>query len=259
MDRDVPPDPIPEAEPPPGAPRAEGRSCALPPSAREPSLESLRRTVLDGRSRDLGDSEILAVLLGTGNVSTATLRLARGLVHSGLLARDGGGALLQNGSRRIGRVRRARLLAAMELARRLHPTPAGVGPPAAPLETPRQVFEWARPYARREKEHFLVLQLNTRHVPKKLEVVSVGSLNASIVHPREVFRSAILEAAAALILVHNHPSGDPTPSRDDICTTDRLARVGEMVGIHVLDHVILAGESFFSFKEEGLMTGRGER
>jgi DNA repair protein RadC len=122
-----------------------------------------------------------------------------------------------------------------------------------PIETPRQVYDWARSYAQSDREHFLVLHLNTRHVPRKLDVISIGSLNASIVHPREVFRNAIREATAAIVLIHNHPSGDPAPSRDDMTTTERLVRVGHLVGIHVLDHVILAGEGFFSFREEGLM------
>ena len=100
-----------------------------------------------------------------------------------------------------------------------------------------------------------MVHLTTRHVPRLLEVVSVGTLNASLVHPREVFQRAIREGSANLILVHNHPSGDASPSSDDIEITARLAKVGELVGIEVLDHVILAREKYFSFREEGLLPG----
>jgi DNA repair protein RadC len=216
--------------------------------------KSLRDLVLSGRCSELDDAEVLAVVLGTSGVSRTTLRQARGLVARGLLARDRPwvpeGLL---GLKRLGPSRRARLLAVLELARRLHPPPAGVASSERPIETPRQVYDWARSYAQSDREHFLILHLNTRHVPRKLDVISIGSLNASIVHPREVFRNAIREATAAIVLIHNHPSGDPAPSRDDMTTTDRLVRVGQLVGIHVLDHVVLAGESFFSFREEGLM------
>ncbi|MBD3336904.1 MAG: DNA repair protein RadC, partial [Candidatus Eisenbacteria bacterium] len=203
------------------------------------------------------DAEILAVLLGPDRGSGRVLHLARGLIQDGLLARDGPPAGRDRRVRGLGPVRSARFLAALEMARRLHPPPAGLAGGEGPIESPRQAVEWARSYSHSDREHFLVLHLNTRHVPRKLELVSIGSLDTSIVHPREVFRTAIREATAALILLHNHPSGDPKPSRDDVQTTDRLVRVGQLVGIHVLDHVVLAGSSFFSFREEGLLTPPG--
>lgn len=105
----------------------------------------------------------------------------------------------------------------------------------------------------RKREMFLVLLLNTRHRLLKLETVSVGSLSASIVHPREVFRSAIQAAAASMILAHNHPSGDPQPSEDDIEITMRLRDAGQTIGIEVLDHVIVgAGGKHMSFRKSGV-------
>src|SRR3990167_982979 len=101
-------------------------------------------------------------------------------------------------------------------------------------------------------EHFVVLFLDSRHRIAGSQVVSVGSLNASIVHPREVFRTAILHGAAAIILGHNHPSGDPTPSSDDMELTRRLVKSGELLGIEVLDHVII-GDTSISLKEKGLL------
>jgi DNA repair protein RadC len=104
-----------------------------------------------------------------------------------------------------------------------------------------------------QREFFMVFLLNTRHVTKRIQVISVGSLSASIVHPREVFRFAIRNAAASIILSHNHPSSDPTPSEDDIEITQRLSKVGETVGIEVLDHIIVGGRRFFSFREAGIL------
>jgi DNA repair protein RadC len=115
------------------------------------------------------------------------------------------------------------------------------------------VLDRCRGYAEARKEHFLALHLNTRHVVVREELVSVGSLSASIVHPREVFRCAILESAASLILVHNHPSGDPSPSDDDMQITERLAEVGDLVGIPVVDHVVLGDGAFYSFRATNLL------
>jgi DNA repair protein RadC len=225
----------------------------LPLGAAGRSAETLRRWALEGRIEELDDIEILSLLLGPDRSSGRAMRLARDLVTGGLLARDGSPPALKSRLRGLGPVRRTRLLAALELARRLHPPPTGLIPHQKPLEAPQQVYDWARAYSLSDREHFLVLHLNTRHVPRKLEVISIGSLDASIVHPREVFRSAIREATAAIILIHNHPSGDPNPSRDDIHTTDRLVQAGRLVGIRVLDHVIMAGDQYYSFREEGVI------
>lgn len=98
------------------------------------------------------------------------------------------------------------------------------------------------------REHFLVLLLNARHEVLGKETVSIGSLNASIVHPREVFKPAVLQSAASIILVHNHPSGDPEPSEEDLSITKRLVRAGDLLGIGVLDHVIVAERGVVSLK-----------
>jgi DNA repair protein RadC len=103
------------------------------------------------------------------------------------------------------------------------------------------------------REHFLVLLLNARHECVAIETVSIGSLNASIVHPREVFRPAVLASAASIVCVHNHPSGDPDPSEEDISITRRLAQVGELLGIGLLDHVIIATRGVVSLRERGTL------
>jgi DNA repair protein RadC len=99
-----------------------------------------------------------------------------------------------------------------------------------------------------QREHFIVLLLNARHEVTGRETVSVGSLNASIVHPREVFRPAVLASAAAVLLIHNHPSGDPEPSEEDLAITKRLVQAGEILGVSVLDHVILASRGVVSLR-----------
>ena len=103
------------------------------------------------------------------------------------------------------------------------------------------------------REHFLVLLLNARHEVTGQETVSIGSLNASIVHPREVFRPAVLASAAATVLVHNHPSGDPEPSEEDLSITKRLVEAGELLGIQVLDHVIVASRGVVSLRARQLL------
>ena len=110
-----------------------------------------------------------------------------------------------------------------------------------------------RKLRRDPREHFLVLLLNARHEVMAIETVSIGSLNASIVHPREVFRPAIINSAASIVLTHSHPSGDPEPSEEDLAITKRLVQAGELMGIGVLDHVIVASRGVVSFRSRQLL------
>jgi len=103
------------------------------------------------------------------------------------------------------------------------------------------------------EEHFCILCLNTKNKIVGVHTISIGSLNASIVHPREVFKAALLNNANGIICLHNHPSGDPEPSRDDIETTRRLVEAGEIMGINVLDHIIIGEQSYLSMKEKCLI------
>ena len=104
-----------------------------------------------------------------------------------------------------------------------------------------------------DKEHFFCLHLNNRNKIKLLELVSVGTLNASLVHPREVFTRAVSERSAMLIVVHNHPSGNVEPSDEDIKLTERLRDAGKLLGIELMDHVIISNDSYYSFKERGML------
>ena len=122
------------------------------------------------------------------------------------------------------------------------------------IRGPDDVVAFVGPKLRKEqREHFLVLLLNARHEALGTETVSIGSLNASIVHPREVFKPAIAQSSASVILVHNHPSGDPEPSEEDLAITKRLVEAGELLGIQVLDHVIVALRGVVSFRSRQLL------
>jgi len=145
--------------------------------------------------------------------------------------------------------RKTRLIAAMELFNRLDRKKE-----VKVIHGPEDVFKYAYPYFRGlMQEHFSVMLLNTKNHILGIENISVGSLTASIVHPREVFAKALNKCAAAIILLHNHPSGDPTPSREDIQVTTRMVKAGKVMDIPVLDHVILGDNQFTSLKEKGML------
>ncbi|WP_432775648.1 DNA repair protein RadC [Brevibacillus gelatini] len=150
----------------------------------------------------------------------------------------------------IGKVRAKQILAALELARKLNV------PAESPyiIRSPRDVAKLLIPEMRYlQCEHFVVLFLNTKNGVIARETISIGSLNALIVHPREVFRSSIKRSSASIIVAHNHPSGNPSPSTDDVQITQRLVEGGNIIGIEVLDHVIIGGDQYYSMKEHGLM------
>ena len=123
-----------------------------------------------------------------------------------------------------------------------------------PLTRPSEVVRWLSDVAASDREQFVCFHLNARNQVNAMEVVSVGSLNASLVHPRELFKSAILNNAASVVLAHNHPSGDTTPSKEDIALTKRMVEAGELLGIEVMDHVIVVPDGgFLSLREANLL------
>lgn len=196
----------------------------------------------------LGDNELLAIVLGQGRVNASALDLANVLLAAGGLRR------LQRMTPEelrlipgIGAARAAQVLAALELGRRALMRPDEKRPL---MGSPRAAAEYLLPrFGNHPVEQFGVLLLDTKHRVIRASILSVGTLDASIVHPREVFRHAMGAGAAALVLFHNHPSGDPEPSEDDRRLTERLVAAGVLMGIDVLDHVILADTKYFSFRE----------
>jgi len=207
--------------------------------------------------RALSDAELLALLFRTGSGEADALEVARQVLvdHGGLgaLAKMAGRELLS--VRGVGPAKSASLFAALELGRRLAARPL---PPGDPVRGPADVARHFFPRLRHApQESFYVLLLDGRHRVLSERLVSRGTLTASLVHPREVFRPAVRDAAAAMILVHNHPSGDPAPSAEDREVTTRLVRAGELMGIPVLDHVVVAELGFASLRELGFVLGKG--
>jgi DNA repair protein RadC len=149
----------------------------------------------------------------------------------------------------MGPARAAQLLAAAEIGRRLWPD----ADPIPLVRGPDTIFELTADIRRSNREHFVGFYLNSRNQVLRREIISIGSLNASIVHPREVYLPAVAMSAASVVLAHNHPSGDPTPSEEDLAITRRLLEAGRILGIDLLDHVVVARESYASFKERRLL------
>lgn len=199
----------------------------------------------------LADAELIALVLRTGDRKHDAWTIGRAMLErfgglAGLAAATGPALEAMPG---LGPAKSASLRAAIELARRIMDEPLERG---QPIRCPADIQRHFRGYLRdRKRESFHVLLLDGRHRLIATEEVSVGTLTASLVHPREVFRDAIRNAAAALVLVHNHPSGDPSPSAEDRSVTERLRSAGLLLGIRVLDHVIVADSGYFSFRESG--------
>lgn len=207
-------------------------------------------------AEQLNDHELLAIILGNGTRETSALELANQLLdtyHGLRRLRD---ATLEElvQVKGVGKAKAATIQAALEIGRRI----------ARDIETkfliqsPEDVQEYAEAVLVQEmrgydREHFLVMYLDRKGGVITRENVSVGGLHSSIVHPREVFKTAVKRSAASIILAHNHPSGDPTPSRQDIDITRRLTEAGQIMGIQILDHVIIGEQTYCSFKEKGLI------
>jgi DNA repair protein RadC len=203
----------------------------------------------------LSAQEILALILGRGVKGESVMLTAqRLLTEFGSLQGLADASIEElSATKGIGPAKAAQLKAAFELSRRLESYRSSEVRGKV-IRTPEDAAAQVKGRLRgKKKEHFLVLPLNTRNQPiGEPREISVGSLNASIVHPREVFKEAISVSAASVIFIHNHPSGDPQPSQDDISLTRRLVEAGEIMGIEVLDHIIVCDKEFLSMKGKGL-------
>lgn len=218
-----------------------------------PADERPREKMKERGAQALGNSELLAILLRTGNFQESALRIAENLLdRQGGLAGFGNATLEEfEQVKGVGEAKAITVMAAIELGRRVT-TLAPVERPI--IRTPDDVAALLMPRFRYEtKESFIAILLSTKNHVLKTPVISVGSLNASIVHPRELFREAINASAAAVILAHNHPSGDPAPSPEDVSLTRKLVDAGKLLDIPVLDHIVLGDGKYISFKEKGIL------
>jgi DNA repair protein RadC len=201
----------------------------------------------------LGDDELLAIVIGGGTAGTSAL----GLAGTVLAAAGGLHGLLRTGRddllrvKGFGEARAAQVLAAIEIGRRVLATR-----PRERLQitSPRDAANYLMPeFSARPVEQFGLLMLDTRHRVIRTAVLTIGSLDGTAVQPREVFRQALLASSSAIVMFHNHPSGDPQPSGEDVDLTRRMVAVGQLMGIQVIDHVVLGDGRYCSLRESGYL------
>ena len=220
----------------------------LPPEDRP------REKLIKNGAAALTDSELLAILIGSGTPEKSALDIAReltadnGILNNIAIVHDVKELAKTKG---LGRAKASIIIAALELGRRI----ASAEPLLRDsITSPEDGVALLMPRLRYEaKEHFLVVLLNSKNKVLKIKQISEGSLNSSVVHPREVFAPAVLHHAAAILTAHNHPSGDPTPSKEDKDLTNTLVQAGKYMGIPVLDHIIIGDARYFSFKEHSYL------
>ncbi|MGM9923786.1 MAG: DNA repair protein RadC [Bacillus sp. (in: firmicutes)] len=218
-----------------------------------PSSERPRERFLREGPKSLSNQELIALLLRTGTKSESVIQLAERLI-----SHFDGLRLLQDASieemtsiKGIGEAKAIQLSAAVEVGRRINNLCYA---DRYVIRSPEDCANYCMDDMRfLSQEHFVCLYLNTKNQVLHKQTVFIGSLNASIVHPREVFKEAFRRSAASIICIHNHPSGDPTPSREDIEVTKRLVECGKIIGIDILDHLIIGEKKYISLKEKGYL------
>ncbi|QQZ10716.1 RadC family protein [Heyndrickxia vini] len=218
-----------------------------------PADERPRERLVKNGAKSLSNQELLAILLRTGTKEESVIQMANKLLNN-----FEGLRLLKDASleeimavKGIGYAKAVQILAAVEIGRRIgNLTYQDRYVIRSPEDGANYVMNDMRFLS---QEHFVCLYLNTKNQVLHQQTIFIGSLNASIVHPREVFKEAFRRSAASIICLHNHPSGDPAPSREDIEVTKRLVECGKLIGIDILDHIIIGDKKFVSLKEKGYL------
>lgn len=219
-----------------------------------PEYERPREKLIRYGSNTLSNSELVAILIRTGSKEHSALELANILLsHDNKGIRFLANCTVEELSKikGIGKSKACQIIAAVEIGNRLSRSLLEM---KKRIKSPKDITDiFVKDMRYLEKEHFKVIFLNTKNEVITYETISIGSLNASIVHPREVFNRAIKKSSASLILLHNHPSGNPEPSKEDINITKRLIEAGRIIGIEVLDHIIIGDGNYYSLKENSLI------
>jgi DNA repair protein RadC len=217
-----------------------------------PEDERPRERLLKYGPDALSNAELLAIILRTGSKKENVVNMcSRILSEYNIKQLSQANVVKLTQMHGIGMAKATQIAAVFELARKLE---GFTDEPKRKIKSPADVYSLLYPKMREQKREKLVaLLLDTKNQIIREETISIGSLNANIVHPREVFKAALMESSASVILSHNHPSGDPTPSREDIAVTEKLVEGGKMLGIEVLDHVIIGDGRYVSLKDEGLV------
>lgn len=213
-----------------------------------------REKLLMRGAQNLSDAELVAILLRTGKTGKSVLEIARELIQSegnlAMLATKTVDSLQKISG--IGKDKAATLAAAFELSRRILSQSKWFS--NQKVTSPQEIADIFIPLLRDDsKERFIVVCLNSSNKIIKHETISIGNLNSSVVHPREIFKVAIDCSSASIILIHNHPSGNPEPSNEDISITKKIVESGKILDIPVFDHLIIAGETYTSFVEKRLI------
>jgi len=214
-----------------------------------PKVERPREKLMQYGPEKLSNSELLAILLRSGKKGENVIELANKILKR--FSKDELPNLTFNDLKDysgLGPAKACEIIACFELGKRLLKDKK-----AEIYLKPKEVWEELKDLRDHKKEHFVIFYLDSRNQEIKREIISVGSLNANLVHPREVFEPAVRHLAAQIILAHNHPSGDPEPSEDDLEITKRLTESGKILGIEVVDHIIITKTGFLSFKEKNLI------
>jgi len=217
-----------------------------------PEFEKPRERLLKYGPGALSFAELLAIILRCGTKGENVLDLSRRIVSEFDIRELCEITPTQiKKFRGISDAKAAEIIAVFEIGRRMSTTKQEF---KLKFCSSKDVSSYLLPKMKNlKKEHLVGLYLDTRNQLIKEETISIGTLNSSLIHPREIFRSAVTEACASIILVHNHPSGDAAPSSDDISVTKKVKKASEVMGIELLDHIIIGGEKHFSMKEEGII------
>ncbi len=212
-----------------------------------------RERMMQVGAHHLTDVELLAILLSTGNKETNVLELASNLLktHKGIAGLEGLSLSELTQQKGIGKAKATTVLAAIELGKRVHNSTVAH---RSVIQSPADAGILMQSRLRHlDREHFAVMLLNNANAVINIETISIGTLNSSPAHPREIFKQAIRHSASNVIVAHNHPSGDCMPSDLDLELTDRLVEAGRIIGISVIDHIIVGEDTYYSFRENEMM------